>query len=174
MDTFDIYWFEEHYKDGQCVVENNDSTVCMSEDDDRYIIQTEQASPSMICEFKSYFPDTLGLMEEGRYLKWGDTNIGVWKKYDKTGDVVEEIDYDKDWNITWEKLIPFIQEQDIKMRGIVGIERFEKKNEEDENSTVERVWVIEQMLKSGEELVFHFDGNNGKLIEKITLPPVTP
>lgn len=175
MELFDIYSFEQHYKDGQCVFETPESTVSMLEEDDRYCIQTEQADPSMLCSLKSYFADTLSLMEEGQYLKWGNTTIGVWKKYDRSGDVQEEIDYDQGWKITWEKLIPYIQGQGIPMAGIVDIHRYErKKNEEEEDSesNLERVWEIGQITMAGDELLFLFDGNNGKLLEtqKILAP----
>lgn len=169
MELFDIHFFEENYKNGQCCFEVGNTTISMFEWDDCYSIQTEQASPSMICSLKRYFVDTLGLKEEGCYLKWGHTKIGVWKKNNCEGDIIEEIDYDKGWNITWEKLIPFILAQGIKLGGIVDIFRFENKDNErkdDLEFTNERVWAIGQITKSDDEIIYYFDGDNGKLIEK--------
>ena len=177
METFDIYWFEQNYSNGECCIENEEAIICMYEWNDSYSIQTEHASPDMICSLKRFFADTLTLMEEGFYLKHGHVKIGVWKKYDRSGNVVDEKDYDEGWCITWEKLIPFIHQQGIKMGGIVKILRDEKKkNEEDEDSAsnMVRTWVIGQITMSDGVFEFHFDGDTGRLINKIQLPPSIP
>jgi hypothetical protein len=170
MELFDIHLFEEQYKDGKCCIKVGDNTISMFEWDDCYSIQIEQATPSMVCILKRFFADTLGLKEEGCYLKWGHTKIGIWKKYDCVGNIIEETNYEEGWNISWEKLIPFLLEQGIKLGGIVGIHRYEKLEYEDEEEKPGRyngrIWVIWQITQTDEEFEYIFDGDTGKLKEK--------
>ena len=166
MEKFDILYFEEHFKEGICVFENDDMVVSMYEWDDSYSIQSEQPSPSMLCSMKRYFVDTLSLKEEGLYLKKGFTKIGVWKNYDIDGNVVDTIDYDYGWNITWKKLVPIILEQGIKLGGIISITRQELNNEAGESIEAKRIWIIRQITFSDGKFEFCFDGDSGRLIEK--------
>ena len=167
MDKFDIYLFETNYKDGQCCIDTEAGTVSMFEWDDQYSVQFDPLEPDMVCTLKRYFHDTLELKEEGSFLKWGYTKIGVWKKYIPGGTVIEETDYDQGWDITWEKLVPRILGQGIPLEGIVEISREEKrKDESDPESEVERIWTIGQITRSGEVIPFRFDGNTGKLIKE--------
>ena len=102
MEEFDIFYYEQNYKDGGCRYELDGQTIMMSESDDRYTVQVESAYPDMVCTIKHYFADTLTLMTEGHYLKKGNCRIGVWTTYDRAGEVVEETNYEEGWSVSWE------------------------------------------------------------------------
>ena len=132
MEEFDIQYYEEHFKDGGCRLELDGLMTIMSEIDDRYIVQIEPPFPDMVCTMKHYYPDTLTLMTVGHYLKEGNCRIGVWTTYDRLGEVTEETDYEQNWNVSWEALLPVLVAEKINFKSIVGIDRCilnEEKNE---------------------------------------------
>ena len=135
MEKFDIFFYEQNYEDGICRFELDGQTVMMSESDDRYTVQIESAFPNMVCTMKHYYADTLTLMLEGKYLKEGGCRIGIWTTYDKAGEVVEETDYEKDWNVGWEAVLPFIIAEGIDLKHIIGIYRCILNDENEEKET---------------------------------------
>jgi hypothetical protein len=157
-DKFDIMFYEAHYKDGQCRYKENGCSVCIQEWDDCYTIQIDPPDPVMVCGLKTYYADTLTLMSEGKYLKLGNTRIGVWKDYDRVGKIENETDYDEGWTMTWEKFLPILSVSTLDMKRIVGIHRYVK---EEEDKT-ERHWVITTLISPRVTLIDTYDGDTGK------------
>jgi hypothetical protein len=132
MEKFDIYWYEQHFKDGFCQKESEEGVVTIMENHDVYTLFMEPHSPNMVCEIKTYDADTLLLKTEGKCLKHGGTQIGVWKTYNEYGDVVEEKDFEEGWNIGWDALLPRLEAHKINLNQISDIIRYldEGDNEE--------------------------------------------
>ncbi len=184
MEEFDLVYFEEHNNDGECVIDTEGGRIIMLESDDTYEVIIEPKNPIMVCTQKLFYPDTLSMFSIGQFLKYGGTKIGVWKLYDEDGEIMEEIDYDKDWEVDWEKLFPLLVVNGINLKKIVGIcrcvevgegESFQKyeaqdyveggleKNDDDVESTKEmhRYWIISELVSANLVQENAFDGYTG-------------
>lgn len=158
-EKFDIIFFEEHFANGRCRYEKNGCSVSVLELDDSYSVRSEPAFPEMVCTNMTYFADTLTLKSEGQYLKNGGTKIGVWKSYDRFGELAEETDYEEGWNVDWKRLLPLLGEEGIDLDAIVSISRFFKEGSSGEKSPFWRVGV----LATNEMVVeYTFDGLTGQ------------
>ena len=157
-EKFDIVFYEAHYKDGQCRYKENGCSVCIQEWDDCYTIQIDPPDPDMVCVLKTYYADTLTLMSVGKYLKLENTRIGVWRDYDREGNVEEETDYDEGWTMSWEKFLPVLMATTLDMKKIVGIHRYEN----DEDGKTVRQWRISTLLTSRMTLIDTYDGDTGE------------
>lgn len=157
-DKFDIMFFEAHYKDGECRFEKDGCSVCIQEWDDSYSVQTDPPYPDMVCELKTYYADTLTLMSEGKYLKLGNTRIGVWRDYDRFGEIEEETDYDEGWAMTWEKFQPFMMAGTPDLKRVVGIHR----QVSESDGKTERYWLISMLLNPRVTMIDTYDGDTGE------------
>lgn len=157
MEEFDIQYYEEHFKDGSCRFEHDGLMTIMSEIDDRYIVQIEPPFPDMVCTMKHYYPDTLTLMTVGHYLKEGNCRIGVWTTYDRSGEVLEETDYEQNWNVSWEALLPVLIAEKINFKSIVGIDRCILNEEKEETEAVQANNGEENQIEEESE-----EGNTAK------------
>lgn len=192
-ELFDIVYFEEHFKEGQCRFEHEGTTVTMLESDDAYIVQTDPPFPEMVCDFKMYYADTLTLLLTGQLLKNGSTKIGVWKTYDREGILVEEKDYEDGWKIHWEQLAEILRKQEIELASVVSITRFdggkakpvgvrrtkrrvtivpsngadkEEVKSQSESAMQEKYyWKVIQLASSLLVVNYTFDGQTGKRID---------
>lgn len=133
MEKFDLFFFEEHYDNGLCRIDNGVETLKLFESDDAYVMISEpKKTTEMVCALKTYYSDTLTLKMEGKYLKNGDTEIGVWKTYDRFGGIIEETDYEEGWNTHWEDLLQLMQEQKIDLQAILNISRYINERQKNE------------------------------------------
>lgn len=184
MEEFDLIYFEEHNNNGECVIDTEGGRIIMLESDDTYEVIIEPKSPIMVCTQKLFYPDTLSMFSIGQFLKYGGTKIGVWKLYDEDGEIIEETDYDKNWEVDWEKLFPLLVVNGINLKKIVGIcrcvevgegESFRKyeaqdyveggleKNDDDVESTKEihRYWIVSELVSANLIQENAFDGYMG-------------
>ncbi len=185
MEEFDLVYFEEHNNDGECVIDTEGGRIIMLESDDTYEVIIEPKNPIiMLCTQKLFYPDTLSMFSIGQFLKYGGTKIGVWKLYDEDGEIIEETDYDEDWEVDWEKLFPLLVVNGINLKKIVGIcrcvevgegESFQKyeaqdyveggleKNDDDVESTKEihRYWIVTELVSANLLQENAFDGYTG-------------
>ena len=164
MEQFDLMFFESHFQDGKCIIEKDGFTVSIHEYTQYYSVCNEPPMPEMECQEMLYFADTLSLMAEGHYLKFGHTRIGVWKTYDRYGDLTEETDYEQGFNISWEKMVPILQGNQIDLNTVVSIGRnrfpFEMEN------GAPRWFLIVYLEEEGLYGEYEFDGLSGETIKK--------
>ena len=154
---FDLKYFEEHYSDGVCKRDMGDAVESMYEWDGYYEIQSIPKSDEEVCSQRLFFPDTLGIMKEGCFLKHGGLKIGKWRSYDKAGKLVEETNEDEDWNITWKELEPRLLEMKIRLDTIIEIGR----EILDEDIYI---WRISVQLSPIAEVLLTFSGDTGELL----------
>ena len=158
MSRFNLMFFEEHYNNGVCKRELELDNEFAYEWDDYYEIQiTPKSDNNKVCTQKLYYPDTLEVMKEGYFLKHGGLKIGKWRSYDKTGKLIEEIDEDEGWVVTWEELEPRLLDMKIRPNSIIRIER--QVLEEDIY-----IWRITLRLSLSSMVVLTFSGKTGELL----------
>ena len=181
MEVFDIRLFEENYHSGGCRYEKDGYAVTMSEWEDCYeTLMVPVSEVDMVCVQKLYYIDTLTLMSEGLFLKLGNAKIEVWKEFDKEGNLIQEIDYEKGWGFGWDKLFPRLMHLEIDMKKVVRISRtieaeienndveydaadFIEKDLFDkvDNKQLLRNWKISILLSPDVKEIVYFDGETG-------------
>lgn len=129
MEKFDLFLFEEHFRNGVSTFEGEGETTSMYEYNDEYVVRIDREMPCMVSTVKTYYADTLNLKTIGDCLKQGGTKIGVWKTYDEFGEVIEETDYDEGWKINWEQLQPILLTDRIDLKRIANICRIPDKDD---------------------------------------------
>ena len=139
----------------------------------------------MVCSQKLFYADTLTLMSKGEYLKHGGTKIGKWELFDRSGNVVEEMNYEEGWDCSWELLFPTLVDKGINVKSIVNISRYVEVGDDENYQTYEnrdyiemksgergdaekngeeeiyRDWIITTLIGSGLVQKHTFDGNTG-------------
>lgn len=162
-DKFDIMLYESLYAKGQCRFKKDGSSVCIQEWDDYYSVQTDPPFPDMVCELKTYYADTLTLRDTGKYLKKGNVRIGVWKNYDRWGNIENETDYDEGWAMNWDRFAPVLSEQTLDMKRIIGIHQ----SVTEVDGKMKRQWIISSLVSNRITLKDYYDGETGnKLMSK--------
>ena len=151
MEVFDLFWFEQHYRNGICQTESDGNAVTISEEADGYRVLSEPPAPNMVCEQKFYDGDTLKLKTGGKCLKFGGTPIGIWKTYDQYGDVLEETNYEEGWNVDWEAMLLLLDEHKIDLNQVIGIDRLVEEDDGNDNETDETEDLDEEDLVSPED-----------------------
>ena len=80
---------------------------------------------------------------------------GIWKEYDEQGHLIKEIDYDKGFNYTWEDLLKFLKEREIKII--------------DRNTTIRKdegrwhVWYVDGLYVYN----IFIDGKTGEILQDV-------
>lgn len=185
MEVFDLFAFENNYQDGKCCFERDGNTIVMSEQDQYYEMLIEPPYPMMVCTQKLFYADTLTIMSKGEYLKYGGTKIGKWELFDRSGNVVEEMNYEEGWDCSWELLFPTLVDKGINVKSIVNINRYVEVGDDENYQTYEnrdyiemksgergnaekngeeeiyRDWIITTLIGSGLVQKHTFDGNTG-------------
>ncbi|MBO7507287.1 MAG: hypothetical protein J6T67_07890 [Paludibacteraceae bacterium] len=124
MDGFDLFAYEQNYRDGQCVLREDRSTIVLFETDDAYGKQVIPDAPEMVCTQYMYDPESLDLTSEGQFLKDHYIQIGLWKQYDAYGEVVEEQDMDKGFPVKWAELKGILLANGNRLEDIQQLSRF--------------------------------------------------
>ena len=112
--------------------------------------------------YKEYYNKTKTLKKVGRYY-YNKFNIGLWKRYDENGYLIETIDKDAPYtNYPWEKVMKFVKEQlklDLFDKG-VSVNRYITK---DHNIPV---WFITWNPCDGKIHFVKINANTGQVIEQ--------
>ena len=99
MNTFDIFFFENHSTNGKYICQEDGNYVVWYECADGYGKQIVPMGADMVCTQIKFYPDTLTIASDGQYLKDWHEPIGVWKTYDREGQVTEMKDQDADYPV---------------------------------------------------------------------------
>ncbi|MCF6351031.1 MAG: hypothetical protein L3J23_08410, partial [Flavobacteriaceae bacterium] len=108
-ETFDIEKFEKNKVDGEYYYTLEDSTtVRQIESENEYIEYIMPPKPNLLEIYKQYYKSG----EIQRYIISFPKDFLVLKKnYDKTGKLIEEIDYDKPFKFTFEQLVALLKKE---------------------------------------------------------------
>lgn len=153
MEKFDLFLYEQNFRDDACIIKGQGATMSMYEEEEEYVVRIDREMPCMVSTVKTYYADTLNLKTIGDCLKQGDTKIGVWKTYDEFGELIEEIDYDEGWKINWEQLQPILLADRIDFKRIANLCRIPDKDdvEEPEEEPLEKESPLNPSTPSEEE-----------------------
>lgn len=162
MEYFDLIYFESHYKNGICSIEKDGFTVLINEHEEDYSVCREPSMPEMECQEKLYFADTLTLMSEGHYLKYGHTRIGIWNTYDRNGNLIQKTDYEQGFMIGWEKILPILEANHVDLYTIVSIDRNRFPFERENGSP--RWYFITYREEENQYGEYVFDGLTGEML----------
>lgn len=161
MDTFDLFEYEQLYADGRCEMREGNNTVVLFETDDAYGKTIIPDDPEMVCRQFMFDAKTLGLRNEGQYLKDFDILIGVWKTYDLDGNVIEEKDMDEGYPVKWTDLKGILMANDIKMEDIQSLSRIK-------DETNKPVWLVMMKTVLGRREIIRIDAVTGEILQRIT------
>lgn len=157
-ELFDVFAYETHYADGLSVLKEGGNTVFMSETEEAYIKQTVPPDPETVATQTTYFADTLTLRSEGRFLKGWDIEIGVWKEYDRDGQLVNEVDKDEHYPVSWEDMRGNFLVNDIRLSDIRLLRRTQ------DPTSGRYCWVLTLKSDHGILDTACFDAETGDLI----------
>lgn len=163
-DLFDVFTYETHYIDGLSVLKEDGNMVYMSETEEEYVKQVIPPDPERVAIQTSYFADTLTVSGEGRFLKGWDIEIGVWKEYNRDGELINEINKDEHYPVSWEEMRGNFLANGIQIKEIRLLQR--ARNQE----TGHYCWIL--ILKSDPGILdmAYFDAETGCLIERKQKP----
>jgi hypothetical protein len=116
--------------------------------------------PEYFYSYKEYHNNGI-LKIKGKRFKQGAFKQGVWKKYDKIGTLIEEIDYDKPFKFTFEQLVALLKkEKDT-------IDLYDK-NTSIVRGVVEEgtFWEVEYKKDWGRRETMVIDGITGEILER--------
>lgn len=159
-DKFDVFAFEQNYSEGKCLFKVGNNTICMFETDKEYGKQVIPDDPATVGTQTLYFPDTLTVSCEGQFIKEFDIQIGVWRMYDKFGDLIMEKNMDEHYPVSWEDMQKHFLENDIHLEDIRRLNRALNR----ENNRY--VWILVLNAPSGVMDIAHFDAETGALIKR--------
>lgn len=159
-DRFDVFTYERYYADGTCIFKAGDDMVYLSETDEAYIKRVYPPDPETVAIQTTYFPDTLTVRGRGRFLKDWDIEIGVWKEYDRNGEVVKETDKDEHYPVSWEEMQRRFLTNGISIDDIRMLRRTQNPN------SGRYLWVLTLKSVHGTLDMACFDAETGDLIDR--------
>ena len=158
MNGFDVFTYEQRYANGKCVLREGNNTILLFETDDAYGKTIVPDDPEMVCRQYMFDAETLALSNEGQFLKDFDILIGVWRRYDSEGNVVEEKDMDEGYPIKWNELKGILLANGIRMDNVQRLSR--TKDEQGKPA-----WLAVIQTNEGGRQVIRIDAVTGDIIE---------
>ncbi|WP_338813235.1 hypothetical protein V9L05_18020 [Bernardetia sp. Wsw4-3y2] len=155
-DTFDIEQFEEKKIGSQYYDTLDDGTIVrrMSSDID-FVEYETPPSPNLLEVYRSFYLNG-NLKRKGIYYS-NDVALGVWRDYDKEGNLIKEENYDEGYEYSFEDVVKF-----LRLRGA---------DLHDERTSIRRfdgIWEL-AYVKDKDEKSFYYsyslDGKTGKVLE---------
>lgn len=159
-DRFDVFFYEKYYANGRCMVKEGDSTLVMTETTDSYVKQVFPPDPSTVATQTTYFADMLTVSSTGQFIKQWNIEIGVWRQYDKDGNLINEVDKDKHYPVKWEEMKAHFLENGIHVNDIRMLRRTKDK------TTRRYLWILTIKSSHGILDIAHFDAATGDLIKR--------
>lgn len=159
-DRFDVFTYERYYADGACIIKVGEDTFCMSETPDAYIKQVYPPDPITVATQTTYFPDTLTVSGYGQFIKEWTIPIGIWKEYNRDGLLVNEINHDEHYPVSWEEMQKRFLENGIHVNDIRQLRRLQNPN------TGRYIWVLTLKSPHGVIDIAQFDAETGNLNER--------
>ncbi|MCF6351030.1 MAG: hypothetical protein L3J23_08405 [Flavobacteriaceae bacterium] len=158
-ETFDIEKFEKNKVDGEYYFTLEDSTtVRQIESENEYIEYIMPSKPNLLEIYKQYYKSG----EIQRYIISFPKDFLVLKKnYDKTGKLIEEIDYDKPFKFTFEQLVALLKkEKDT-------IDLYDKFTSITRGVVKEGIfWEVEYKIQKNRVEEITIDGITGEILER--------
>ncbi len=159
-DVFDIEYYLQHEEGGMACYRELTSTIRLFEFADMYVKQIEPDYPDMVCTQISFYQDTLTIKEKGQYLKHGGVEIGIWKEYDETGNLIESENMDEDYPVIWQQLEEILKDKDISLLTADSIYRnYDEKHDE-------ATWTIILSLPMEKGHLYLFNAKTGEMINE--------
>ena len=119
MNTFDIFFFENHSTNGKYICQEDGNYVVWYECADGYGKQIVPMGADMVCTQIKFYPDTMTIASEGQYLKDWHEPIGVWKTYDREGQLTNEDDRDVDYPVKWNQMKQILEGNHVNLDDIM-------------------------------------------------------
>ena len=114
MNTFDIKTFKKNksaLNEYNFAIEPNISVV---QSELKHVYTEDIIDKNTFFVLKNQYYKNGILKITGLYFK-SSFRKGIWKEYDEQGHLIKETDYDKGFNYTWEDLLKFLKEREIKI-----------------------------------------------------------
>ena len=160
-EKFDIFTYERYFNDGRCIIKNDTETICLFEVDGEFGKKIEPNEPDSICTQIMYNQDTLMVSCIGQYIKGWNIEVGVWREYDKFGEVVYEDDKDKHYPIKWEDMLERFRANGINPDEITMLKR--SKNRQSDRYE----WMLTLTPEPKVSEIVRFDAETGEITERI-------
>ena len=157
---FDVFSYETHYANGVSVVKEGVNTVYMSETEEEYIKQVFPPDPDMVATQTTYFADTLTMSGQGHFLKKWNIEIGIWMTYNHDGELIEEINKDEHYPLSWEEMKTCFLANGIHLGDIRLFRRAQ------DVETGRYCWILTLHAPRGVLDMAFFDAQTGDLINR--------
>jgi len=159
-DKFDVFTYEQRYADGRCLFKEGNNTIYMFETDEGYGKHVIPDDPATVATQILYYPDTLTVSCVGEFIKEFEIQIGVWRNYDKFGEVEQEDNMDEHYPVSWKEMQGRFLANDIRFDDIRQLKRTK------DRETGRYVWILVLNAPKGTMDVAHFDAETGELIKR--------
>lgn len=150
MKTFDIETFKKNKV-------NNEYTFVNEKDEKIRQIEWENQYEEIIKPKNSYFEEYKSYFKNGNLKmvveRFPNKFLKSLKQYDKTGNIVEETNYDNGFDHTWADLLKYLEKRKVDIKG-----RYTTINKENGNwrfSYVEGIYIYDVIV----------DGKTGKVLQ---------
>ena len=160
-EKFDIFTYERYFNDGRCIIKNDNETICLFETDDEFGKKIEPNDPETVCTQIMYSPETLTVSCVGQYIKGWNIEIGVWREYNKFGEVTAEQDMDEHYPVKWKDMIEHFRANGIALDDITMMKRSKNRK------SGRYEWMLTLTPEPKVSEIVHFDAATGEVTERM-------
>ena len=133
MGKFDIAAFNKNKNHLNRYIDTLDNgTIIEQRESANFYEEIVKLKDSYFEKYRRYYKNG-NLQLEGEYLN-NDFQKGIWKEYNKKGELLEETDYDKGFEYTWEDLLEYLQKRKVDIKDTDNTIIQDAKNEFEEGS----------------------------------------
>jgi len=115
MKKFDIEKFNKNKNSLNRHIDTLDNGTIIEQTEyvDEYT-ETIKIKGDYIEKYRRYYKSGV-ISLEGEYFE-NDFQKGIWKEYNKKGNLIKETNYDKGYNYTWEDLLKLLKEREVNVK----------------------------------------------------------
>ncbi len=117
MKTFDIDIFNKNKNQSNRTIDTlKNGTIIERRESINFYEEFIKEKESFFEKYSRFYKNGK-LQLEGQFL-YNDFQKGIWREYDKEGNLIEETDYDKEFEFTWERLLKLLAERNVDIRDV--------------------------------------------------------
>jgi len=167
---FDIQKFQSRKVQGTTEFKEDDGTFVQqfevgSKEDVNYIEYRTPPAPAPFIEFKRFYKTGV-LQMKGQKFHSG-LEVGVWKKYNEQGVLIEKIDHEKKYHLSFEKFLSIVKSYQ-KDKNVSDVNILDKRTSINRQETGSgNIWSFSWEEIPGKIRLLKFSDKTGELLEEM-------
>ncbi len=157
-DIFDIEKFNHLSKQGEYYDTLNDGTVirCFGDDSTNYVRYETPPYPSVFQIYREFH--TNGILKKKGLNFENNFGKGIWREYDKEGNLIKEKNYDEGYEYSFEDVVKFLR--------LRGVDLFHRYTSITRNNGVWNIVYVKGDKYPKDIYDIDIDGKTGKVLSK--------